>query len=62
MKGRKKKRRRRRRRGRRIRRRRRRRRRLHNVLRDGAADEREYRKLVESVKPTTLKSSLLPTK
>ena len=26
---------------------------LHNVLRDGAADEREYRKLVESVKAST---------
>ena len=33
---------------------------LHNVLRDGAADEREYRKLVESVKASTFTAFYTP--
>lgn len=33
---------------------------LHNVLRDGAADEREYRRLVESVKASTFTAFYTP--
>ena len=33
---------------------------LHNVLHDGAADEREYRKLVESVKASTFTAFYTP--
>ena len=34
---------------------------LHNVLRDGAADEREYRRLVESVKASTFTAFYTPS-
>ena len=33
---------------------------LHNVLRDGAADEREYKRLVESVKASTFTAFYTP--